>query len=106
MFENGAPQAREVDQLSTDVESLCCDWRRMRAVVVRIARSPWWDLRTLSCLYCHAPFEISEGECNHELDCVFDRCCDIVNTNPLPLPDHSVLSEWKKQTSTTWSLDA
>jgi hypothetical protein len=104
MFEDGAPKTREVDQLSADVEALCCDWRRMRAVVERIAGAPWWDLHTLSCQYCHAPFEVSIGECQHELDCIYNRCCEIVGTKPLPLPDQSVLAEWNKQASTTWSL--
>jgi hypothetical protein len=59
VFEDGAPKAREVDKLSADIETLCCDWRRMRSLIERIAKAPWWDLHTLCCLYCHAPFEVS-----------------------------------------------
>jgi hypothetical protein len=92
VFEDGVPTTREVDRLSADVETLCSDWRRMRAIVQRIATAPWWDLHTLSCLYCHAPFEVAGGECKHEVDCVYDSCCDIVGAKPLPLPDRGELA--------------
>jgi hypothetical protein len=104
MFENGVPNARGVDKLSADVETLCCDWRRMRSVVERIAKAPWWDLHTLCCLYCHAPFEVSGGRCNHEAGCVYARCCQIVDAEPLPLPNQAVLDEWKRQSSPSLSL--
>jgi len=104
VFESGLPKAREVYKLSADVETLCCDWRRMRAVIERIVRTPWWDLHTLSCLYCHAPFEISIGECRHEIDCVYERCCEIVGAGPLPLPNQAVLDEWKGEPSSSTTL--
>jgi hypothetical protein len=104
VFEDGLPKAREVDKLSADVETLCCDWRRMRSVIERLARTPWWDLRTLTCQYCQAPFEVSAGECEHQIDCVYQRCCQIVGTKPLPLPDQAVLDEWNKQSNSSPSL--
>ncbi len=97
MFESSVPQTREVDSLSADVQTLCYDWRRMRSVIERLVRMPWWDLHTLCCLYCRAPFEVSAGECNHEVDCVYSRCCQIVGAQPLPLPNQAVLDEWKQQ---------
>jgi len=42
VFEDGVPKAREVDKLSADVETLCYDWRRMRSVIERLTRTPWW----------------------------------------------------------------
>ena len=73
--------ARDVDKLSAEVETLCCDWRRMRSVIERLARMPWWDLRTLRCLYCQSPFDVATGECAHEPDCVFDRACRIAGSS-------------------------
>ncbi len=81
--------ARDVDKLSAEVETLCCDWRRMRSVLERLARLPWWDLRTLRCLYCQSPFDVATGECAHELDCVFDRACQIVGVQPREIPAES-----------------
>jgi hypothetical protein len=97
VFEDGVPRPREVDKLSADVETLCYDWRRMRTVIERIARMPWWDLHTLCCSYCHAPFEVSAGECTHELDCVYERCCQISGVKPVPLPNQAALEEWKRE---------
>ena len=97
MFEDGVPKAREVDRLSAEVETLCYDWRRMRSVIERITRNPWWDLRTLTCLFCHAPFEFSAGECRHEIDCIYERCCQIVGAKALPLPNQAALEEWKRE---------
>ena len=54
--------AREVEKLSAEVETLCYDWRRMHAVLERLARMQWWDLHSLCCLYCRAPFDVAEGE--------------------------------------------
>ncbi len=99
MFEDGVPKPREVDKLSSDVETLCYDWRRMRSVIERLTRAPWWDLQTLCCLYCHAPFEVSAGECIHEIDCIYERCCQIVNAKPLPLPNEAALEEWRRRES-------
>lgn len=99
VFEDGTPDAREVDKLSAGIETLCCDWHRMRSVIERIARSPWWDLRTLCCRYCHAPFVVSDGECHHEEDCVYQRCCEIVGAEPVPLPNQAVLDEWRHSAS-------
>jgi hypothetical protein len=94
VFDNGPLQKREVDRLSADVETLCYDWRRMRTVVERLARAPWWDLHGLTCLYCHAPFDISSGDCKHEIDCVYERSCHIVGVEPLQIPGHSLLPDW------------
>ncbi len=99
VFEDGVPKTREVDKLSADVETLCCDWRRMRSVIERIARSPWWDLHTLCCQYCHAPFDVSGSDCDHEVDCVYQRCCVITGATPVPLPNRAVLGEWKQSAS-------
>ena len=106
MFENRVPSTREVDRLSADVETVCYDWRRMRWVLERLVRTPWWDLPTLCCIYCHAPFEISAGECTHESDCIYERACQIVGMQPLPLPNQAVLDEWKQQAQkpSTFSL--
>lgn len=104
VFEDGIPNAREVARLSADVETLCCDWRRMRSVIERIAKTQWWELHTLSCKYCHAPFEPSDGTCVHEVDCVYRRCCEIVSLEPLPLPDQTVLDEWKQASTSDMSF--
>ena len=103
VFENGTPRAREVDKLSADVETLCYDWRRMRSVIERIAKTPWWDLHTPSCQYCHASFEVSGSNCTHEVDCVYERCCEITGATPLPLPNQAVLDEWKRNSAPTLS---
>lgn len=97
MFESRVPNAREVDKLSADVETVCYDWRRMRWVIERLTRMPWWDLHTLCCLYCHAPFEVAVGECRHEADCIYERCCQIAGVPPRELPNQAVLDEWKQQ---------
>jgi hypothetical protein len=99
VFEDGVPRPREVDKLSADVETLCYDWRRMRSVIERIARVPWWDLHTLCCSFCHAPFEVSAGECTHEIDCVYERCCQIAGIKALALPNQAALEEWKRERS-------
>jgi hypothetical protein len=103
VFESRVPSTREVDKLSADVETVCYDWRRMRWVLERLAHMPWWDLRTLCCIYCHAPIEISGGDCRHESDCIYERCCEIVGLAPLELPNHPVLDEWTEQSTTTSS---
>jgi hypothetical protein len=90
------PEAREVDKLSAEVETLCHDWRRMRAVLERLARMPWWDLHSLCCLFCHAPFDVATGECAHEVDCIHQRCCDVLGARPLPIPNEAILEEWQR----------
>ncbi len=107
MFEDGVPKAREVDKLSANVETLCYDWRRMRSVIERLTKMPWWDLHTLCCRYCHSPFEVSSGDCKHEIDCVYERCCQIAGAKSLPLPNQAALEEWKRtesQSSASLSL--
>ena len=99
MFQDEIPKSREVDKLSAEVETVCCDWHRMRAVILRIAGMPWWDLHTLCCHYCHAPFEVSDGTCQHQIDCVYERCCEIVGARPMALPNAAILSEWQKQST-------
>ena len=78
--------ARDVDKLSAEVETLCCDWRRMHSVIERLARMPWWDLHSLRCLYCQSPFDVATGECAHQPDCVFDRACQITGVEPRKIP--------------------
>ena len=77
---------REVDKLSAQVETLCFDWRRMRSVLERLASLPWWDLRTLTCVYWRVPFDSATGECAHEPDCVYDRSCKIVGVEAATIP--------------------
>jgi len=101
VFEGCVPTTREVDKLSADVETVCYDWRRMRWVLERLARTPWWDLRTLACMFCHAPFEISSGQCRHEPDCIYERSCEIVGLKPLPLPEQVILDEWREESETS-----
>ena len=93
--------ARAVEKLSAEVETLCYDWRRMRAVLERLARMQWWDLHSLCCLYCRAPFDVATGECRHEVDCVYERCCQVVGVEPLPIPNRAVLDEWRTGATTT-----
>jgi hypothetical protein len=88
------PTPRDVEKLSSEVENLAWDWRRMRNVVERVSKMEWWDLRTLCCYFCHAPFDIASGECRHEVDCVYERSCQIMNAEPLPLPNEAILEEW------------
>jgi hypothetical protein len=42
---------------------------------------------------------VSAGECKHEIDCIYERCCQIVGAKPLPLPNQAVLDEWKREQS-------
>ena len=92
--------AREVEKLSAEVETLCYDWRRMHAVLERLARMQWWDLHSLCCLYCRAPFDVATGDCRHELDCVYERCCQVVGVMPLPIPDRAILDESETRAAT------
>jgi hypothetical protein len=85
---------RDVEKLSAEVERLAFDWRRMRTVVERIAKMEWWDLRTLCCLFCHAPFDVATGDCKHEVDCVYERSCQITGIAPRPIPNEAILEEW------------
>jgi hypothetical protein len=85
--------ARDVDKLSAEVETLCCDWRRMRSVIERLARMPWWDLHALRCLYCQSPFDVATGECAHQQDCVFDRACRIAGVEPRKIPTEASSDE-------------
>jgi hypothetical protein len=85
---------RDVEKLSAEVERLAFDWRRMRTVVERIAKMEWWDLRTLCCLFCHAPFDVATGDCKHEVDCVYERSCQITGIGPRPIPNEAILEEW------------
>ena len=57
----------------------------------------WWDLHSLCCLYCRAPFDVATGECRHEVDCVYERCCQVVGVEPLPIPNRAVLDEWRNR---------
>jgi len=104
VFESRIPTRREVDKLSADVETVCYDWRRMRWVLERLAAMPWWDLHTLQCIYCRAPFEVSQGYCHHEADCVYERCCQIVGVPPLSLPNEAVLAEWDRESQSSQSV--
>ena len=85
---------RDVEKLSAEVERLAFDWRRMRTVVERVAKMEWWDLRTLCCLFCHAPFDVATGDCKHEVDCVYERSCQITGIAPRPIPNEAILEEW------------
>lgn len=104
MIEGSTPEPRQVDKLSAEIETICHDWRRMRAVIERIAKLAWWDLHTLCCQYCHAPFDIAEGTCVHQVDCVYERCCEIMGMQPLPLPHQAILSEWQRKSPANLSL--
>jgi hypothetical protein len=106
VFESRVPSTREVDKLSADVETVCYDWRRMRWVLERLARMPWWDLHTLSCIHCHAPFDVAAGECRHESDCIYERCCQIVGMKPLDLPNQAVLDEWRERSHSSPAISA
>ncbi len=85
---------RDVEKLSAEVERLAFDWRRMRTVVERIAKMEWWDLRTLCCMFCRAPFDVATGDCRHEVDCVYERSCQITGIDPKPIPNEAILEEW------------
>jgi len=52
-------------------------------------------------MFCHAPFEISSGQCRHEPDCIYERSCEIVGLKPLPLPEQVILDEWREESETS-----
>jgi hypothetical protein len=39
-----------------------------------------------------------------EVDCVYERCCEIASVEARPLPNQAAFEEWKKQTSTPLSF--